>query len=73
MQQIIIYVLILLSAIPIGLLAKHLTKDEKPIYKNYFKPILWIVAIAAAIFYSLDLKIALTLTFIFILLFVWNK
>ena len=73
MQQIIIYVLILASAIPIGLLAKHLTKDENPIYKKYFPVLMWITAISAAVFYSLNLKIALTLTFIFILISVWTK
>tara|TARA_Y100000310_G_C20512622_1_gene729619 strand:- start:764 stop:985 length:222 start_codon:yes stop_codon:yes gene_type:complete len=73
MQQIITYIIVLLAAIPIGLLAKYLTKDEKPIYKRYFKPLIWIVAILAAVFYLLNILIALTLTFIFILISVWNK
>ena len=65
--QIIVSVIILLSAVPLGLLASYLTADEKNIYKKapYFPQFLWIIAIAAAIFYTLNLQIALTLTFIF--------
>lgn len=73
--QIIVSIAILLAAIPLGILAAYLTKDEKNIFKNapYFPQILWIVAIAAAIFYTLNIKTALILTFIFILMLVWYK
>jgi len=72
MTQIILSILLLISAIPLGLLLKFLTKKEKPIYKKYFSPLLWILAILSAIFYTINIQIALPLTFIFIFVFVWN-
>ncbi len=74
-DQIIISIVILLAAIPLGLLAAYLTADEKNIFKKapYFPQFLWIVAIAAAIFYTLNIQIALTLTFIFIIMLIWYK
>ncbi len=67
--------LILILAVPLGFLLANTTKDEKEIYSNapYFPIILWVLAILASIFYTLDKQIALTLTFIFITTFVWNK
>lgn len=67
--------LVLILAIPLGLALANITKDEKQIYSNapYFPIFLWILAFAIAIFYSLDEQIALTLTCIFITIFVWNK
>jgi hypothetical protein len=63
---------ILILSIPLGLFLKYLTDDEKPIYKKYFPAILWALAIASAIFYTLNLKTALILTFLFITVLVWN-
>ncbi len=71
--QIILSILIILSAIPLGLLLSYLTKDEKPIYKKYFPALLWILAILAAIFYTLNILTALSLTFAFLLILVWLK
>ena len=68
-----LYIIILLTAIPIGILLAKLTKDEKSIYKKYFPPLLWIIAITAAVFYTLNLTAALTLTFIFIVILSWHK
>ena len=67
--------LTLILAIPLGVILASLTKDEKEIYSKapYFPIILWALAFASAIFYTLDKQIALTLTFIFITTFVWNK
>jgi hypothetical protein len=71
----IIEAIILLMAIPLGFLLTYLTKEEKQIYKSkqYFPTLLWIIAIAATVFWTLNKTIALTLTFIFIMTFVWNK
>ena len=66
-------IVILLIAIPTGILLAKATKDEKTIYKKYFPPILWIIAIAAAVFYTIDLTAALTLTFIFMVVLSWWK
>jgi len=71
-MQAILSIIVLILAIPLGLLLASLTKDEKSIYKKYFPTLLWIIAILAAIFYTLNLQIALTLTFIFITILVWN-
>jgi len=67
--------LTLALAIPLGLMLSQVTKDEKNIYTKspYFPIILTILAITAAIFYTLDKTIALTLTFMFITTFIWNK
>ena len=67
--------LALLLAIPLGIALAKITKDEKNIYSKtpYFPILLWILAIATAIFFTLDKRIALTLTFIFITTFIWNK
>ncbi|MCK4650379.1 hypothetical protein KAT36_04060 [Candidatus Pacearchaeota archaeon] len=67
--------LTLILAIPLGLALATITKDEKQIYSRiqYFPVILWILALATAIFYTINKQIALTLTFIFITIFTWNK
>jgi len=62
-----------LLAIPLGIALAKTTKDEKPIYTKYFPSILWILAIAATTFYTLDKTIALTLTFTFITTLTWHK
>ena len=73
MLKTIISIIILALAIPTGTLLAKSTKDEKPIYKKYFPPMLWIIAIATAVFYTLNLTAALTLTFIFVVVLVWWK
>jgi hypothetical protein len=65
--------LTLILAIPLGIILAKTTHDEKPIYTKYFPSILWILAIAAAILYTLDKTIALTLIFTFITTLVWHK
>jgi hypothetical protein len=67
--------LILALAIPLGIILAKITKHEKEIYSKtpYFPIILWVLAIGAAIFFTLDKTIAFTLTFIFITVFVWRK
>ncbi len=73
MLKTILFIIILIVAIPIGKLLAKLTKDEKPIYKKYFPPMLWILAIAAAISYTLNITAALTLSFIFLIILSWYK
>lgn len=65
----------LILAIPLAFLLAEVTKDEKQIYSKspYFPVLLWILAFAAAIFFTLNKQIALTLTFILITTFTWNK
>jgi len=67
--------LILIFAIPIGIMAAKVTRNEKQIYSKppYFPVLLWILAILASIFFSLNKQIALTLTFIFITTISWQK
>lgn len=67
--------LTLILAIPLGIALAHMTKDEKQIYSNapYFPIILWAIAFAAAIFYITNEQVGLTLTFVFLMTFVWNK
>jgi len=71
--KIIISIILLATSYPIAnILAKN-TKDEKSIYNKYFNLMLWPLAILAAIFYSLNIPIALTLTFITLVMFFWRK
>jgi len=67
--------LLLLFAIPLGLILAKVTKDEKKIYTDvpYFPVLLWILAFITISSYAFDRQLALTLTFIFITTFVWNK
>lgn len=67
--------LALLLAIPLGIVLAKLTKDEKEIYSKiqYFPLILLKLAMGAAIFYTINKQIALTLTFVFITVLIWNK
>ena len=67
--------IILIFAIPLGLLLAKITKDEKKIYSKtpYFPTILWILAITAPVTYFVDKTTSLTLTFIFLMTFAWNK
>tara|TARA_B100001971_G_C18011504_1_gene442622 strand:- start:9 stop:227 length:219 start_codon:yes stop_codon:yes gene_type:complete len=67
--------LIFLIAIPLGFLLAKITKDEKEIYsqKLYFPAILWTLAITSPITYFIDKTTSLTLTFIFLTTFIWNK
>ncbi len=75
LKNIMIEYLTLILAIPLGFLLAHTTKDEKGIYSQppYFPILLWVLAISASVFYTLDKQIALTLTFVFITTFVWNR
>ncbi len=65
----------LILAIPLGFIFAKITEDEKEIYSKspYFPIILWGLAIAAAIFYIINKQIALTLIFIFLMVFTWNR
>ena len=67
--------LLLLFAIPLGFVIASVTKDEKEIYAKvpYFPIFLWVLAFVAVIYHIFNKQIALTLTFIFITTFVWNK
>jgi hypothetical protein len=65
-------ILILLSAIPCGLLGAYLTNYERKIYNQYFQPIIWTLLVISAIYYTLDIKIALTTTFMIIMLLTWK-
>ena len=67
--------LTLILAVPLGLALANITKDEKQIYSNipYFPVFLWILAFMSVISYALNKQITLTLTFVFLMTFVWNK
>lgn len=69
----ILALIVLCLSYPIALILAKYTKDEKNLYKKYFPELLWILVILAAIFYTLDLTIALTLTFMFLIILFWKK
>ena len=68
------YFLVLL-AIPLGIITSQATKHEKEIYSKapYFPLFLWVLAILAAVFLTLDKIIGLTFTFMFLFVLVWMK
>ena len=70
--QIIFLSLVLIAGIPVGLFLAKITKQEKSIYKRYFPILLWILAIVVGVFYTLDLLVAVSLTFIFIMVLFWH-
>ncbi len=70
--QILLSILVLIFGIPTGLLLASITKQEKSIYKKYFPVILWILAILAGVFYTLNFFVGLVLSFIFIVVLFWN-
>lgn len=72
-SKIILYLVILALFYPVALILAKYTKDEKKLYGWYFPAILWILAIAAAIFYTLNLVVALTLTFLFLVVLFWKS
>jgi len=67
--------LVLILAVPLGFILANITKDEKDIYTRspYFPVLLWILAIASAVFYSINRQTALTLIFIFLMTLTWNR
>jgi len=71
----IISLILILCAIPLGIFAKSLTKDEKKIYckKQYFPTIILITSISILIFYFINIIIAKTLLFITLLILFWKK
>jgi len=73
MLKTILSIILLTLSYPTALLLKKITKHEKQIYEKYFKIIIWPLAIITAIFYTLNTTIALTLTFIFLTIFFWNR
>jgi len=73
MLKTILAIIILALSYPTALILKKYTKDEKQIYQKYFAIALWPLAILAAIFYTLNLQIAQTLTFLFLVIFFWSK
>lgn len=66
---------LLLLAIPLGILASRVMNDEKEIWGKapYFPVFVWILAILAAIFLTLDKTAGLTFAFMGILTLVWWK
>ncbi len=65
--------IIILLTIPTAYLLYRITQDEKEIYKKYFPPILWILAIATAILANIDKIYALTILSIFLVILFWNN
>jgi hypothetical protein len=67
--------IVLLFAIPLGMLCAKFMKDEKSIYSKspYFPLMLWVIAIFAAIFFTLDKVIGFSLSFMFLLMFFWHR
>ncbi|MBT3642763.1 hypothetical protein HN604_02170 [archaeon] len=67
--------IILLVAIPLGMLCAKWMKEERPIYSKapYFPVMLWVIAILSAIFFTLDKTIGFSLSFMFLLMFFWHR
>lgn len=73
MQTIILSIIILALSLPTALLLHRYTSDEKKLYKKYFRPLFWILAILSLIFFTLNITIALTFLFMCLTILIWNK
>jgi len=75
LKKVMIEYIILLAAIPLGMLCARWTKDEKQIYSKspYFPVMLGVIAVFAAIFFTLEKLIGFTLAFMWILMFFWHR
>jgi len=71
--KIILSLIILALSYPTARMLYRLTKDEKKLYKKYFPKLNWLLLVLAAIFYFINLIWALTLSFMFLVIFFWNK
>jgi len=72
METTLIYTIILQVTAPLlAFLLFKLTNDETELIKYYFPVILWILAVASAIFYTTNIQYALITTYIFITMFTW--
>jgi len=67
--------LVLLLAIPLGIILAKTTQDEKNIYTKpqYFPTLKKILLILIAVFISQNQQIFLTLTFLLITIHTWQK
>ncbi len=67
--------LLLILAIPFGIIAANVTRFEKNIYSRspYFPFFIWVLAILTAVFLTLDKTAGLGFAFMFILVLVWWK
>jgi len=67
--------LILLLAIPFGIIAANVTRFEKNIYSKspYFPFFIWVLAILTAVFLTLDKTAGLSFAFMLILAVTWLK
>jgi hypothetical protein len=73
MIRTILTTLLMITSIPLGLFLSKYLKEEQPITKAYFKPFLWILAIASAILISINLSAALTTIYLFFLILTWHR
>ena len=69
----ILIILILLCAIPLGLILSLITKDEKEIYTKYFYTIKWILLILTAFFLTTNKTYTLSTSFILITILFWDS
>jgi hypothetical protein len=66
--------IIILMAIPAGILLSNLTKDEKKLYRPYFPLLIILFAIFSALSFLIKkYEIALTFAFMLLLILVWYK
>lgn len=74
MQEIIQDLLLLLTAIPTGMLGAYLSKSEEEIFnrKQYFPTMIIVLTILATISYFMNTKTAFVLTFILITILSWK-
>ncbi len=73
MLVIIFTTLLMITSIPLGFLLSRILHWEKPITDAYFPPILWVLAIASAVFLSIELLYALTTIYLFFMILTWRK
>jgi hypothetical protein len=71
--EMILSIIALLSAIPIGIILEEKTRDEKSIWQKYFKIWLPVTLVLAILFLILDkMPISLTLGFMALTMLSWK-
>lgn len=70
-MQIFLSVTFLFSAPLVGFLLQKLTVDENDLVLFYFPSLLWLLAVVASVFLTLNLFYAFVLIYFFVMMLIW--
>ena len=73
MLKIVYITLLMITSIPLGILFSKTLRWERPITKEYFPAIIWVLAIASAVLLFINLTYSLTTIYLFFMVLIWWK